>query len=364
MRVNGLQSRSIDVMRFAMILLVVVLHAYTSTRSDFSAGDFPVYRLVSFVCSLEIAQTAVPALFFISGFLLFLHPKPYKTKLRKTSKRLIVPYLLWNALILALYFGVEQIPALSKYFSGVNPPVSEYSFVNFLQAFWDSGEWRGGNGTPILHQFWYIRNLILLALLSPAIRLFVRGFGWWGAAALWGVWLATPGQAFLIESLAFFTAGACFSLRHTDFLSMFSRFATTTLLLYIALMTVHMIFRDNGLVPLDRVVFTLGIIVGTNLSVRTFRNGQGTAGNAPQHPRPELPGTAGDGVFPVRTARSDAHAAQAHRDETLRHTLRLLADRHLHPHPVAGHCNRRGPVPPAQPPYSIAAENPDRPLAA
>lgn len=41
MRVNGLQSRSIDVMRFAMILLVVVLHAYTSTRSDFSAGDFP-----------------------------------------------------------------------------------------------------------------------------------------------------------------------------------------------------------------------------------------------------------------------------------------------------------------------------------
>ena len=268
MRVNGLQSRSIDVMRFAMILLVVVLHAYTSTRSDFSAGDFPVYRLVSFVCSLEIAQTAVPALFFISGFLFFLHPKPYKTKLRKTSKRLIVPYLLWNALILALYFGVEQIPALSKYFSGVNPPVSGYSFVNFLQAFWDSGEWRGGNGTPILHQFWYIRNLILLALLSPAIRLFVRGFGWWGAAALWGVWLATPGQAFLIESLAFFTAGACFSLRHTDFLSMFSRFATTTLLLYITLMTVHMIFRDNGLVPLDRVVFTLGIIVGTNLSVR------------------------------------------------------------------------------------------------
>ena len=83
MRVNGLQSRSIDVMRFAMILLVVVLHAYTSTRSDFSAGDFPVYRLVSFVCSLEIAQTAVPALFFISGFLFFLHPKPYKTKLRK-----------------------------------------------------------------------------------------------------------------------------------------------------------------------------------------------------------------------------------------------------------------------------------------
>ena len=76
MRVNGLQSRSIDVMRFAMILLVVVLHAYTSTRSDFSAGDFPVYRLVSFVCSLEIAQTAVPALFFISGFLFFLHPKP------------------------------------------------------------------------------------------------------------------------------------------------------------------------------------------------------------------------------------------------------------------------------------------------
>ena len=67
MRVNGLQSRSIDVMRFAMILLVVVLHAYTSTRSDFSAGDFPVYRLVSFVCSLEIAQPAVPALFFISG---------------------------------------------------------------------------------------------------------------------------------------------------------------------------------------------------------------------------------------------------------------------------------------------------------
>lgn len=222
---NDLQSRTIDALRLVLIFGVALIHSYTATRIDIDSGAFPVYRFLSFLISLNFAQTAIPGFFFISGYLFFYHTHPYGERLRRNWSRLVVPYLLWNGLILALYWCVEAIPALSCYLSGDNLTVHEYRIGDFLRAFWDGGNWDGGNGTPILHQFWYIRNLILIGLLSPLLREYIRRTSILGLALLAIWWIFAPGQALLPKSLAFFAFGAWFSLRGKDFLPLFQRHA-------------------------------------------------------------------------------------------------------------------------------------------
>lgn len=258
--------------RFVLIFFVVMIHAYSSSRSIIDSAQYPVYRTVSFLFSLEISQIAVPAFFFISGYLFFYRDSPYPRKMKKEARTLLVPYMLWNALTLVLYLCLESIPAFSSFFSGNNLPVRDYNFADVLRAFWDGGNWDGGNGTPILHQFWYIRNLLLLGLLSPLVRLFVKRLGFWGAAALLVAWLFTPGQAFMAGSAAFFTAGACFSLRGGDFLPVFRRYSRPAYIVWPSLLLVNMLLRNHfHSVFLERTGFIAGLVFVVVLTADCIR---------------------------------------------------------------------------------------------
>ena len=267
MKNNDLQSRTIDVLRFVLIVYVVLIHDYTSTRGIIDLGEFPAYRFFSFLISLEAAQVAVPAFFFISGFLFFLHRRPYKEKIKREGRSLIIPYILWNGLILLLYLLLESIPALRQFLSGNNPPVGEYRLIDLVRAFWDGGSWDGGNGTPILHQFWYLRNLIILSLTSPLVALIIRWTRWVGPTLLIIAWMFYPGQAFLIESIALFTAGAWFSLGKRDFLTWFRSVAKPVYMIYPLLVIANMVLRDNVyFIFLDRLGFLSGVVFTANLT--------------------------------------------------------------------------------------------------
>lgn len=264
---NRLQSRTIDALRLVLIFGVVLVHSYTATRADIDSGDFPVYRFISFLVSLNIAQAAIPGFFFISGYLYFYHTHAYAVRLRNSWGRLVVPYLFWNGLILALYWCVEAVPSLSGYLSGDNLPVHDYGPGEFLRAFWDGGDWDHGNGTPILHQFWYIRNLLLLGLVSPLIRWYIRRTGTAGLIlpALW--WIFAPGQAMIAKSVAFFVFGAWFSLRKEDFLPLFQRHARTVGALFLFLAALVMIFWEQPWANwLNRANDILGVAFFANLT--------------------------------------------------------------------------------------------------
>lgn len=267
MRRGDLQSRTIDVLRFLLIIYVVFIHAYTSTRGMFDADLYPVYKYLSFLISLEIAQIAVPSFFFISGYLFYFHLTTYRSRLKKGVHTLLTPYLLWNGLILAMYFLVEKLPGTGAFFSGNNLPIGQFTWQDLIRAFWDSGDWNGGNGTPIVHQFWYIRNLILLEVLSPLVALFVRYAKGWGVGALLLWWLFTPGQAFMAESVAFFCAGAWYSLRGRDFLPDFRKAFPVVLFLYPLFIIVNMVLRGGGgyIQFLDRIGFFVGLVFTVGL---------------------------------------------------------------------------------------------------
>lgn len=69
---------------------------------------------------------------------------------------------------------------------------------------------------PINLSLWFIRELMVVVLLSPLIYLIIRYTGWWGVLAL-GVWWALGRYGGFSyggpEPLFLFTAGGCLGLR-------------------------------------------------------------------------------------------------------------------------------------------------------
>lgn len=274
-RTTSLQSRTIDLMRLVLIFCVVMVHAYTATRGDIASGQYPVYRFVSFLISLNIGQAAIPGFFFISGFLYFRSTRTYGQRLRHGWHRLVVPYLFWNALMVAVYWSIEAVPALRGFLSGDNLPVHAYGAEDFLRAFWDCGNWDGGNGTPLLHQFWYIRNLLLLGLLSPLVRLFIHRTGAVGLAGLALWWVFAPGQAMIAKSVAFFCFGAWFSLHGQDFLPVFRRWSHPATIAFFMLVALTACFWSHPWsVWLNRLACIAGIVFLADAAARILERRQ------------------------------------------------------------------------------------------
>ncbi len=112
----------------------------------------------------EFSALAIPVFFTVSGFLFFLGLNDFHgiaTKWRKRISSLFVPFLCWNALEIIFWSSIYVLV----------PPLREQLFNTFGITF--SLQWILERMTvsPIVGQFWYIRTLILLMLLSPIMIL-------------------------------------------------------------------------------------------------------------------------------------------------------------------------------------------------
>lgn len=275
MKNRSLTSRTIDVLRFPLIVGVVLIHSYTSTRGLIQNDLYPGYKFVSYLFSLEIAQIAVPALFFISGYLYFYNPRTtYRYKLHRRVHTLLIPYLFWNLLVLGLYALVELLPGSHQLFSGANPPVTGQTPCQLLSQLWDGGDWEAGNGTPILHQFWYVRNLMMLVVAGPLIGWLIRRAGWVVPVLLLALWMFTPGQALLSGSAAFFTLGCWFSLGRRDFTALLIPRLPALTVAYLVLLCTNMILKDvHYILWLDRIGFIAGTFFVLGLTGWLLRRG-------------------------------------------------------------------------------------------
>ena len=189
-------SRSIETMRFPLILLIICLHCYTST-SDITRGHDTYFRLI-YPISLWMGETAVPAFFFISGLLLFYSKKTYMQKIKSRFQTLLIPYLFFNGLILCIY--------LCSMFMGnsvmiVGKDLADYSLIDYMRAFWDRGVWDHGNGSPVLCPLWYIRNLMIMVILSPFIYYVIRYTRLLFPLVFGFLWINSHDSAYTLQSL-------------------------------------------------------------------------------------------------------------------------------------------------------------------
>lgn len=200
-------SRSIESLRFPLILLIICLHCYTST-SAVTRGHDTYFRII-YPISLWIGETGVPAFFFISGLLLFYSKKTYTQKIQSRFHTLLIPYLFFNGLILCIYL-CSMFLGSSVMIVGKN--LADYSFVDYIRAFWDRGVWDHGNGSPMLCPLWYIRNLMILVIFSPILYYIVKYTKLLFPVTFGLLWINAHDSAYTLQSLTMFLLGVYFPI--------------------------------------------------------------------------------------------------------------------------------------------------------
>lgn len=220
-------SRTIEWLRFFCAAAVVFIHAFhPEAGTDPVTWHGGVYDTVRILVSEGITRVAVPSFFLISGYLFFLHLEAWNRevwtrKLQRRVRSLLLPYLLWNAIAIAVSLAVLYPKATAA--GGEAPLLSAWwDGIGGLRAFWDSGT----GGMPIDFPLWFIRDLLVLVLLTPLVYALVRFAGWVGVLALAGLYLPAifedlPGLS--AGGLLFFTLGALFAVRGMDFVRLFGR---------------------------------------------------------------------------------------------------------------------------------------------
>ena len=231
-------SNTIAWLRFPLIFLIIMLHCYSVQRME---GEHELYFKAVYPFALWLGETGVPGFFLISGFLFFFSKKSYVEKLRSRLHTLFIPYVLWNLLLLLLYV-IAYALGHPQDINGKN--IVEYSFIDYLRLFWDRGSYDNGNFVPILCPLWYIRNLIIMSILSPLLYYLIRYVRdlFLIIVAVW--WMTTPHNAFISQTILFFSLGAYFAILNKNpletvdrnkgiFLTLFSVFAIGDILSHV-----------------------------------------------------------------------------------------------------------------------------------
>lgn len=200
------ESRTLDITRLLLMFGLVTQHF---RLIDFVAGgmldpDFatPVYDFIS--SKIIFPPGSIEPLFFISGWLFFINipqgggmlsggsSSVYVRKLKSRVFTLLVPYLFWNCLWLV--YTLMKNSFLAQI--GATPTITLDSPLKVLQVFFFCGE-GSTPSLPLAFYMWYVRDLMVCALLSPLFHKFYQWrYSIWVLAAIFVAY-----SIFLLDSV-------------------------------------------------------------------------------------------------------------------------------------------------------------------
>ena len=164
-------SKKINALRIVLMLLVMFGHnnyKVETIGADMVFNQSVFGKWVQLLISDGIARGAVPVFFITSAFLLFFKHNSYPVLLKKKSKSLLLPFMLWPIVNMAFYAVLKLLGDLSGI--GFLSGIGNYDFLA-----WSPKEWFGcffgyvGDGVLYLSHFWFLRDLIVLTILSPVL---------------------------------------------------------------------------------------------------------------------------------------------------------------------------------------------------
>lgn len=237
---NKVRSEKIRNLSFLLALMVVWLHSAPGGELPFM---FKLTSLTNHFCTC-----AVPTFFFISGFLFFHNYQVGKAsqKLFRRVRGLLIPYLLWNFIASICWFliaemvGTEYVEPCSRY----------YGFQNYLSLFLTSGH---------LSVFWFVRNLIVYAVLSPILYFTIRNKFVGGVAVFCAIipTLATEmAYTSIVYWAQFYILGGWVGIHYKKFFSIFP---------------LQSVWKQVCIVALWLCCFFCAIVFQHHLSITLFR---------------------------------------------------------------------------------------------
>ena len=167
------QSNNINLLKGVSILLVLFIHANIKDTIP-NLDDKSALGMWTQVVTRILVDNAVPMFFLVSGFLFFLRPGSIIEKWEKRVKTLLIPYILWCIVGFIIPFILQEVLGLAHLFSGNSlKKIADFETLDYIKMFWNIR-----NGAPILSTMWFLRDLIVIIMLTPAIRLLVKTMKW------------------------------------------------------------------------------------------------------------------------------------------------------------------------------------------
>ena len=152
--------KKIILLNFVATMLIVALHALPPVRFGMEVSwDMPLFYILMVVC-----QMGVPMFFFISGLLFFNTCDSIgnvSEKLQRRVKTLLVPYLLWNTIFVAIFYILTNVDFTSNLMNMGKPFTSpERIFIAIVDS----------RFTPL----WFVKMLMFYTILTPIIYLVLQ----------------------------------------------------------------------------------------------------------------------------------------------------------------------------------------------
>jgi surface polysaccharide O-acyltransferase-like enzyme len=198
-------SEKIKLLSTVAILLVLYIHS--GFHNDEIEG-MALNHYTQEAISTLIGRCAVPLFYTISGYLFFLKVpnglSSIKEKMQKRVHTLLIPYIITALFYVAFQLIINSIPATSKFVNSSILPVLQQSWPRVLLAiFYDCG-----TDVPLAFHLWFVRDLLLMVLVSPALYLLLRQLGWWWVLLTLLLAYAAPGGLPTVALFWFSLGGA------------------------------------------------------------------------------------------------------------------------------------------------------------
>lgn len=250
---SSADSTLIKKFRFPLAIMVVFIHS--GNRPFLEGGEWFRAMLAD-----VIPAVAVPLFFLISGYLFFQGLKKWdwnewKQKIRRRVGTLLVPFLIWTTLYIA-YIYLHQC-RLSLCSGERWIPVTQWFSANGgVRMWWDSivTESRHPLGYRIIsaHPFhrvmWFVRDLMVVNILSPIIHWVLNKGGKWVFTALSILYLLQlwpPFHSIGITCVFFYSSGAYLSIRGRGLSETFSRWKVSSWLASSLLLAPMILIRQS-----------------------------------------------------------------------------------------------------------------------
>lgn len=205
---NQYLSKKLKVISFILICLVVLLHSQIVFHSPEGISTF-----IQQLFSENVTRVAVPSFFLLSGYLFAINldnsnlKRNFGNKIKKRFKSLAVPYLLWS-LFCFLFVGCIQLVIPIK----PNHLYFNLSFAEIIKEFFIY--------PTIAYQLWFIRDLFIMALISPVLYLGIRYLRWvFLLLIFYVVFFVSSPPVISSSSIAFFSLGLYIATYHKSWLN-------------------------------------------------------------------------------------------------------------------------------------------------
>lgn len=240
MKVN---SEIISLLRLPLMVGVVFIHSLSLERGVYHIYDFCYSLITETLCGV-----CVPLFFFFSGYLFFQNIETfgfetYKSKIKKRINSLLIPFLFWNLFVVVIIgIGQQWLPFL---FTGAFKPISDFSITDWLSIFYCFL----GSNKPIAFQLWFLRDLIIMSLMTPLVYYLCQCLKFWWIVILMFLCVLEvpshiPGISFF--SLFYYCAGCWCGINKKSFVFKSHKLRWFSILLFLALLVFELSLKQAG----------------------------------------------------------------------------------------------------------------------